>query len=138
MLSQQPPVATEPELYQVFVYGSLKRGMSGHHHLEGATFLGTGITFEKYLLTSNRYPLLSKLKQVCHVKGEIYQVNKAMLDKLDEYEEVPQYYTRETIKVRFDGNEEIKEVEVYFCEIESGQRIHETGEYLEEILDATC
>ena len=130
MHSHQSSTPTKPELYTIFVYGSLKRGMKAHFFLEDSTFVGTALTFEKYLLTSTRYPFLSKAKQLCHVKGEVYEIDQELLERLDQYEGAPDYYQREIIKVRLDGSEEIKEVQAYFCESEVGTKIHENGEYL--------
>src|SRR5687768_14213698 len=86
-------LTTQTEPNEVFVYGSLKKGLSGHQHMEGAAFSGKAITFDKYFLTSNQYPFLSKSKEMCYVRGECYIITKEILDRLDEYEEVPEYYT---------------------------------------------
>ena len=132
MDSQQASEIEKQLEYIVFVYGSLKQGFSGHEHLEGAPFIGKATTVDKYMLTSNRYPLLSKSQQLCYVKGECYSISKKILDRLDEYEEVPQYYTRDVIQVTMDSTKELKDVFAYFCEIELGQTIHHDGDYIEE------
>ena len=135
MVSIQTSTIANPEFFDIFVYGTLKKGLSGHHHLEGAEYIGTAITSKKYLLTSNRYPFLSKAKELCYVKGEIYRVDKAKLTILDEYEDVPDYYTREVINVLMDETNEMKEVYAYFCEKEVGKKVHEDGHYLEQIAE---
>ena len=125
--TEQPEEENE---YIAFVYGTLKQGFSGHRLLEGTIFVGKATTVDKYLLTSNRYPLLSKSQQLCRVRGECYKISKQVLERLDKYEGVPHYYSRDLIKVEIDDTKEVKDVYTYFCEHERGEIIHEDGHYI--------
>ncbi|XP_014487478.1 PREDICTED: putative gamma-glutamylcyclotransferase CG2811 isoform X2 [Dinoponera quadriceps] len=90
-------------LHRVFVYGTLKRGEPNHGIIKDVTngyakFLGIGKTTISYpLVIATKYniPFLLKKSNVGnHVQGEIYDVDSAMLRRLDELEEHPTFYER--------------------------------------------
>ena len=73
---------------RVFVYGTLKRGGSNHHHLAGQQFVATARTppaFRLYLLDG--YPgLVASPENGRSIEGEIWEVDPAGLARLDELE----------------------------------------------------
>ncbi|XP_037955533.1 putative gamma-glutamylcyclotransferase CG2811 [Teleopsis dalmanni] len=90
-------------LYNVFVYGTLKRGEPNHHWFRPengfSRFIAAGSTTQKFpLIVGTRYNipfLLDRPGIGYNIKGEIYEIDEAMLGKLDELEGYPQYYDRE-------------------------------------------
>jgi gamma-glutamylcyclotransferase (GGCT)/AIG2-like uncharacterized protein YtfP len=92
-----PKAASMKEM--VFVYGTLKRGLPNHVLLAGQEFLGTAQTPPRYrLYDAGPYPCLVEdpAQGVC-VQGEIWRVDEAILQALDELEDVPHLYTRQAI-----------------------------------------
>jgi gamma-glutamylaminecyclotransferase len=90
--------------HRVFVYGTLMKGEHHHEVLKEASFVGlaeTEPTFE--LVQIDYYPALLP-QGATRVIGEVYEVDDAMLAKLDELEEVPDYYVRELVRLA-DGSE---------------------------------
>ena len=84
---------------KLFVYGSLMRGESAHHLLGDATWVCALRTDPSYtLVLVDGYPGLVDGGRTA-VAGEIYALSPedadARLAKLDEYEDVPELYTRE-------------------------------------------
>ena len=120
---------SQEKTYDIFVYGSLKKGFPAHSFLEGSEFLGKALTVDKYLLSSSSYPMLSRKQPLCQVKGECYRINEETLARLDEYEGYPEEYDRIIIKVQIEGEKDIKEVWAYIKEDAVGETIHEDGEY---------
>ena len=88
----------------VFVYGDAKRGFSNHHVLgPSPKFLGNAQTAALYALYSIVvYPFLAKHPPMYHVKGELYDVDDAILADLDVLEGAPDEYYREQIHVVHD------------------------------------
>ena len=98
--------------HNVFVYGTLKRGLYNHRLLErgNARFMGevrTKRAQHVMLLADAGYPYLVKstTDDARVIDGELYSVDDDTLTLLDELEEVSTgMYTRETIEVeRRDG-----------------------------------
>ena len=80
----------------VFVYGSLQRGEEFHHYLTdgGARFVGawrTPAAWEMWDLDG--YPALTPGGETA-VSGELYEIDAALLARLDELEETPTLYQR--------------------------------------------
>lgn len=88
MISRKPPRA-ENEL--LFVYGTLLSGLSNHHHMQGATCLGPA-TMQGALFDLGDYPAMSLIGDsatpVGTVLGELYQIDAAQWQRLDDLEEV--------------------------------------------------
>jgi len=102
--------------FQVFVYGTLKKGQPNHHWLSQTengfqTFLGHATSVKKFpLVIASRYNipyLLDKPGSGHNIRGEIYEVDEQMLAKLDELEDHPTYYERrpELFKMIEDNKE---------------------------------
>ena len=80
---------------KVFVYGTLKKGGRFHSVLESSEYIGKGETgpdFELYD-TKAGYPAV-KLGGNTKISGEIYNVDKDTLSKLDYIEGHPDFYER--------------------------------------------
>lgn len=82
------PVDPSAALAQVFVYGTLKRGGSNHHFLEGQRFLSTASTLTGYALYDLQgYPgmVLAPLDGE-RITGELWAVTARCLIDLDRLE----------------------------------------------------
>ena len=89
-------------MLEIFVYGSLKKGQSAEHLLEGSEFVKATTTAPQYALyIFETYPALVPGRQTIH--GEIYRIDKSVLTILDEYEDAPNTYVRTKIEL-FDGS----------------------------------
>jgi len=86
----------------LFVYGSLKRSEKNHLLLRDSRFLGEKPTSSKYKIKSvGEYPAMVELEHggEC-VRGEVYQVDEALLAELDVFEEVPLLYHRKMVQLQ--------------------------------------
>lgn len=84
----------------LFIYGTLKRGCSNHHHLAGQTFLGLARTKPGYRLYDlGGYPGIARLPDDRDgVVGELWSVDAEALQRLDRFEGVHEgLYRREPI-----------------------------------------
>ena len=81
-------------MQNVFVYGTLKRGFYNHRILEHANRLGNAVTCEKFTMFSlGPYPMVMP-KPKHKIKGEVYEVDDEILERLDRLEGYPDFYTR--------------------------------------------
>jgi gamma-glutamylcyclotransferase (GGCT)/AIG2-like uncharacterized protein YtfP len=84
---------------RIFVYGTLKRGLSNAAQLDGAVFERTAITTDGYALHMvSGYPAMSR-SETGVVHGELYTVSEEHLRRLDEFEGVPEWYQREVTEL---------------------------------------
>ena len=86
---------------KLFVYGTLKEGFPLNHCMDGAKYLGPAITKKaKFALdTANEmYPgiILGKYR----IKGDLYEINEDILERLDVVEGVPELFERATIRIK--------------------------------------
>ena len=72
--------------FRLFVYGSLKRGGQHHDQLRGARFVGQAVTTPSYALVSLGDYLALVSGGDATVPGEVYEVDEALLQLLDEFE----------------------------------------------------
>jgi gamma-glutamylcyclotransferase (GGCT)/AIG2-like uncharacterized protein YtfP len=83
----------------IFVYGTLKRDQRNHHFLANQEFLREAETLPRYrLYECGWHPAL--VEDSAHgiaVLGEVWQVSDEVLQHLDEYEGVPDYFSRKPI-----------------------------------------
>ncbi|CAH0599924.1 unnamed protein product [Chrysodeixis includens] len=116
---QRGYVHTTRMMHNVFVYGTLKRDEPNNYWLVDkknghSSFVGEGTTKIKYpLVIATKYniPFLLHKPGTGHlVKGEVYEVDDAMLSKLDILEDHPNYYIRELddiTTIKDQSNEEV-------------------------------
>jgi len=116
--------------HKVFVYGTLRKGLENHSQLENAKFLGLAKTKEKYKLTASSIPFVSKSEKISHIIGEVYEVDDRLLEKLDIFEDHPDWYKREKIKVILENGKEI-DAWIYFNEITEEKELIQSGDYKE-------
>jgi len=84
----------------VFVYGTLRKGESNHHYLMNSQLLGEFLTPPQYTLYDlGAYPALIEGKK--SVLGEVYLIDDPILCQLDELEDVPVEYRRESLETSF-------------------------------------
>lgn len=81
-------------MHKLFVYGSLKRGFKQHdRHMRTARFICKAQTAEPVFSLvavtdpgdDDPYPGMLQ-KGIYHIKGELYEIDDALLKRLDEYE----------------------------------------------------
>lgn len=91
----------------IFVYGSLKQGMSNHCILSQQRYIGTAITEENYnLYDLGHFPAVvdkshPDFKLGYSIYGELYEVDDQCLQILDEFEGVDcLMYRRQQIKIQ--------------------------------------
>jgi gamma-glutamylaminecyclotransferase len=96
----------------LFVYGSLKFGQQAHERLAGQEFVRAAQTMPIYRLYSlGWHPgLVLDRKNGLAVQGEVYSVDDQALAKLDEYEGVPHWFTRDHIAIA----DLVGDVQAYF------------------------
>jgi gamma-glutamylcyclotransferase (GGCT)/AIG2-like uncharacterized protein YtfP len=83
--------------HRVFVYGSLMSGEANHRHIAAARFCGEARTEARFtLLDLGPYPAMTA-RGTTTVRGEIYELDGAMLAALDAFEGHPTLYARAPI-----------------------------------------
>jgi gamma-glutamylcyclotransferase (GGCT)/AIG2-like uncharacterized protein YtfP len=95
------PNAAQPRFTDmlIFVYGTLRRGQPNHAQLQGARFVGRAHTEQRYeVVDVHGYPALLEDGSVS-VSGELYEVDDALLRRLDAFEEVPEVYERKSVSL---------------------------------------
>ncbi len=96
----------------LFFYGTLKTGGQSNHLLAGQEFVGPARTLPIYRLYGiGWHPgLVVDQTNGVAIHGELWAVDDATLAKLDEYEGVPDYFTREPIAIA----DHFGEMQAYF------------------------
>lgn len=112
----------------IFVYGTLKRGYHNHYLMQGASFLGTGHTIEKYAMYKHVVPYVIKGRPVTRVHGEIYAIQKSILETLDLFEGNPVWNFRELVEVILDADGAQVSAWMYFNDTPVGTLV-ESGVY---------
>lgn len=83
----------------VFVYGTLKSGLSNSFLLDGSKFIEAVKLYIPYKMVDlGNYPALVPSKKNMSIHGEIYEINSETLQNLDILEGVPEYYKRKLLK----------------------------------------
>lgn len=83
----------------LFVYGTLKKGLSNHFRMENARFVGPARTLPIYRMYSlGWHPGLVYVgAEGAAIEGEMWAVPAATLIALDDFEGVPHAFVRQTI-----------------------------------------
>lgn len=82
---------------RVFVYGTLLRGEPNHRTLVGSNFVGEAQTHPEFTMVDcGYYPAILDGGSTV-IFGEVYEVSKEILKRLDHLEGVPTLYKRRTI-----------------------------------------
>ncbi len=85
----------------VFVYGSLKLGFRHAEVVRNASRLGAAVAEPYILVRYGEYPAIASARAGL-VFGELLLVDAELLARLDEFEECPELYQRQHIRLR-DG-----------------------------------
>jgi len=112
----------------IFVYGTLMKGFGNHGFLTGSDFLGDFETQEKYQLSADGIPFVSRQRELSTIKGELYAVDDGTLFQLDALEGHPNWYKRELINVISEDGF-IVQAWIYFNEKNVGRKIINDGDY---------
>ena len=109
---------TDDEIDFVFVYGTLKKGQSNHRLLEKSDFIGDAKSLTKFAMVGKGLPFPYCVEKDNingkFIKGEVYQVDKPTMDKLDALEGYPYFYDREVFW--FDTDKGVKRAWIYTCD----------------------
>ena len=100
---------------KVFVYGTLKLGLSNHSLMKGG-FIANGKTVNRWVLpyTENIPFLLPTKGKGLQIKGEVYCPTELGWFYLDKLEGHPNLYKRGRIKIKLDSGE-VALTWCYFC-----------------------
>jgi len=95
--------------HRVFVYGSLKQGRGNHSLLLEANYIGSRLTSEEiyHMISFGAFPGVIKNSEngeAAAINGELYEVDKSTLERLDRLEANGSFYKRELVQLR-DENE---------------------------------
>lgn len=112
--------------HTIFVYGTLKKGLSNHFFLSGANYLGPARTVNRYALYVDMYPGVYPSDQISPIVGQLFEVDSATLSRLDALEDHPRLYRRELIEV--DTDEGRRSAWIYFYP-QKGGRLIPSGEF---------
>ena len=97
----------------LFVYGTLRRGLRLHHHMDGAEYLSEG-RVKGDLYDIGAYPGLVVDPNSNWVTGELFAVDELILARLDKVEGYDQHlqafseYIRKDVTVLKPNNQELK------------------------------
>jgi gamma-glutamylaminecyclotransferase len=93
--------------WDVFVYGTLRRGFCNHFYLDKARFLGPATTRDGHAMyLYGGIPYLLRRASGPRIVGELYRMDAGILAGLDRLEEHPRVYRRELAPVILaDGRE---------------------------------
>ena len=87
--------------HRLFVYGTLKRGQVRAEVLRHQTLLGPAVTIAQYrLYDCGSYPALVEHAEGLSIRGELWEVDAACLERIDEIEGVAEnLYQRQRVKL---------------------------------------
>ena len=87
---------------KIFVYGTLKKGGVLHSNLDGCTYHGIDRVPNFTMFKVGWFPAIKPTEDAREcVYGEVYEINKSTLSKLDEIEGKGVLYERSTVNTRF-------------------------------------
>jgi gamma-glutamylcyclotransferase (GGCT)/AIG2-like uncharacterized protein YtfP len=86
-------------MHKVFVYGTLKQGHRNYRLLKDSKFLGVGFTADKFDMLDAGFPVLLPNEDGQRVKGELYEINDDVLERLDDLEGEGRMYDRKVVQI---------------------------------------
>mgnify|MGYP003118892828 FL=1 len=114
-------------MYNVFVYGTLKKGFHNHPLIERGEYMGDAYTCEEYsmlICTMTGIPFVVK-EENYPIVGEVYSVDKKTFNDLDRLEGHPTFYRRELIDIFIpDGIERIVEMKAWIYFLRGGYDVN--------------
>ena len=100
-LSETTTLEQRDDKHFIAVYGTLRKGQAEQQALiPEATHLGRGQTCDRYQLSVNQFPVVSKEPGISHVQVDVFLVNQDQLAQLDQYEQHPELYCREKTAIK--------------------------------------
>lgn len=110
----------------VFVYGTLKHGLSNSRLLRQAEFLGPAVTVKEYMMVdTGGFPMCFPSGSQAHrVVGEVYAVTPDELKSLDRLEGHPVFFCREEIPVDMSDSGIVQAAWMYFGPDHDGYKNH--------------
>lgn len=120
----------------LFVYGTLRKEQGNHRLLKSSKFIGNAKTKFRYALYGSGVPFLSRTGAVSQVTGEVYSIDTATLERLDELEGHPDAYKREQAEVVLEDGTELT-AWIYFHKKPEGCLI-ESGDFLQKNSQRKC
>jgi len=84
---------------RIFVYGTLTRGQGAHHYLENAKYAGEYMLPDYGMYDLGCFPGIKYMGSGHGVIGEVYEIDKDMLLRMDRYEGEGSLYNREEVYV---------------------------------------
>lgn len=99
-------------LAKLFVYGTLKSGLSNNHRMAGQRLIGPAVTMPIYRLHGlGWHPgMVLDTENGLAIEGEIWEVDAPTLAALDEFEGIPTFFDREPVAIK----DHFEDVEAYF------------------------
>lgn len=91
----------------LFTYGTLMKDRSGHTKFGELKYV-CDATFDDYGIYDNGYYPCAVKVEGFKIKGEVYKVNDAQLELLDQYEDEGNLYIRKEVLVYTEDNKEMK------------------------------
>jgi gamma-glutamylcyclotransferase (GGCT)/AIG2-like uncharacterized protein YtfP len=98
---------------KVFVYGTLKRGYGNHRLLENATLIDEAVTDVKFDMIAGGFPVVFESDTGLPLTGEVYQVDAATLQSLDNLEGEGTMYFRKEVPVSLANSHDRSVVAMY-------------------------
>jgi gamma-glutamylaminecyclotransferase len=101
---------------RLFLYGTLKRGLSNHRYMMGQRFLGEARTAPSYrMVDCGGYPgMFAVEKDGVSVRGEVWEVDEACRAELDVLEDVAHgLYALEPVKLLAPFDADIVHTYIY-------------------------
>ena len=94
-------------MFNVFVYGTLKKNRGNYHYLKSSEFIGNGKVENYTMVSLGGFPgAIDTGEDIIH--GEVYRINENTLNNLDRLEgynvakDDYNFYTRETVDVTME------------------------------------
>lgn len=97
--------------FNLFVYGTLKKGFDNHTYIAHSKFISTAKTAKKYpmITTHLAFPyLIHQAGKGHHIHGEVYSVDYKTFMEVDKLEGYPTHYKRVEIEVMLENEQKIK------------------------------